>query len=141
MTRLCLVVCLSAGLLLSGCAEQGPQLGAVSGTVTLEGEPVEGATISFFPLFEGGQELRSAQKTDSSGFYEMQYSQDRKGVMLGNHQVQISTKDWEKQPDGSNKIIPERIPRHYFGPDSVLTFDVQEGENDASFELSKKKPK
>ena len=126
---------------LSGCDDAGPKLGTVAGTITLEGEPVEDAFVYFMPLFEGGKEAMCAQKTDASGHYEMQYSLERKGVLVGMHQVQVTTQDWEKQPDGSNKVIPERIPKWYFGPDSILEFDVKEGENVADFELSKKKPK
>ena len=127
--------------MVAGCSEAGPKIGTVSGTITLEGEPVQDAFVYFMPLFPEGKETMSAEKTDSSGFYEMRYDLERMGVLVGNHQVQVTTKDWEKQPDGSNKVIPERVPGWYFGPDSVLEFDVQEGENVADFELSKKKPK
>ena len=138
-----LFVMLTAASLLSatGCQESGPALGTVSGTITLEGEPVENAFVSFAPLFQGGTEAFCADKTDADGFYEMQYDTERMGVLVGKHQVQISTYDFEKQPDGSNKVIKERIPKHYIGPDSILEFDVQEGENDGSFDLSKKNPK
>jgi len=128
---------------LTGCGDPGPKLGIVTGKVTLGDEPLEGAAIEFQPLFPEGKIAYSTAKTDADGFFEMQYSIDRKGVLVGNHQVQISTQDWEKQPDGSNKVIPERVPKWYFGPDSILEFDVQEGDNSADFDLSdsKKKPK
>lgn len=124
-----------------GCSDPGPKLGTVTGTITLEGEPVEDAFVYFMPLFEGGKEAICKKKTDANGNYEMQYSLEREGVLVGKHQVQVTTKDWEKQEDGSNKVIKERIPGWYFGPDSILEFDVQEGENVANFDLSKKKPK
>ena len=130
-----------ASILLAGCSDPGPALGTVTGTITLEGEPVEGAFVYFMPLFEGGREAVCTQKTDASGSYEMMYSIDRKGVLVGKHQVQVTTEDWPKRPDGTNAHIPERIPRWYFGPDSVLEFDVKEGENVADFDLTKKKPK
>ncbi len=83
----------------------------------------------------------AVEKTDANGRYEMMYGVDKMGCLVGKHQVQISTQDYEKQPDGSNKTIKERIPRHYIGPDSILEFDVVEGENVADFDLTKKKPK
>ena len=132
-----LLVCVS----IVGCGDKGPPLGSVSGTVTLDGEPVEGAFVDFSPLFEGGLELRAAEKTGSDGYFEMQYDLERNGVPLGKYQVQISTQDWEKQEDGSNKVIPEKIPKHYVGIDSILEYEVVDGENVANFELTKKKPK
>lgn len=135
---------LTSGILtacLLGCGESGPKVGTVTGTVKLDGDPVEGAFVTFMPLFSDGTECQSAEKTDASGAFEMQYSIDKKGVLLGEHQVTISTKDFEKQPDGSNKTIPEEIPKWYYGPDSVLRFTVEEGENVADFDLTKKRPK
>lgn len=143
MTKLHPIVGLFIALLFFalGCGEKGPALGTVSGRVTLDGKPVEDAMVEFLPLFELGTECRSAKKTDSDGYFEMQYSLDRDGVLVGKHQVQISTRDSVKLPDGSNKEIPERIPRHYYGTDSILEFDVVDGVNVANFELTKKKPK
>lgn len=133
---------LGSGLLLCllGCGDSGPATGIVTGIVTLEGKPVEGAFVTFEPMFEEGTICESAEKTDAQGYYEMQYSAEKNGVLLGEHRVHISTADFEKQPDGSNKRIPERVPKFYFGPDTVLRFTVEEGENDGSFELTKKRP-
>ena len=138
LTIKCTLIAFVLFCLTTGCEESGPKLGTVSGTITLNDEPLENAAIEFHPLTSGKVVYG---KTDANGFYEMQYSTERKGVLLGKHQVQISTQDWEKQPDGSNKVIPERVPKWYFGPDAILEFDVQEGENTANFDLSKKKPK
>lgn len=126
----------------SGCGEKGPLLGTVSGTITLEGEPLEGAYIVFSPtsLAAGGTEVNAAEKTDANGYYEMQYGIESMGVPPGTYQVQISTADWIKQPDGSTKVVKDTVPRHYVGIDSILEFTVVEGENDASFDLSQKKP-
>lgn len=138
------IACILTTLVLAsvlGCADPGPKLGIVTGTITLSDKPLEGAAVEFHPLFPEGKVAYASAKTDANGFFEMQYSVERKGVLVGAHQVHISTQDWEKQPDGSNKVIPERVPKWYFGPDSILEFDVQEGENTADFDLTKKKPK
>lgn len=124
-----------------GCKEAGPAVGKVTGIVTLEGEPVEGAVVEFMPL-GSGRGSTGTQKTASDGFFEMQYTVDRKGALVGKHQVQISTGGWDKDVEtGAISKIKERIPAWYFGPTSVLEFDVKEGDNEANFELSKKKPK
>lgn len=125
---------------LVGCKDDGPKLGTVSGIVTLEGEPVEGALIEFMP--STGRGSISPQRTGSDGYYELQYVVDRKGALIGKHQVQITTSYDDKDVEtGVNTRIKERLPAWYSGPTSVLEFDVQEGENEANFELSKKKPK
>lgn len=126
---------------ISGCGDKGPKLGTVTGTITLEGNPVEGAFVQFLPLFEQGVEVQSEFKTDANGYYEVRYSVERLGAMLGNYRVQISTQDSEKDPEtGAIKAVPEKIPKHYVR-DSALEFEVQSGPNDATFDLSKKKPK
>ena len=138
MTRFQWACCVSLVfyVAVTGCKDKGPAVGTVTGTIKLEGEPVENAHVTFMPRFPGGTEV--ASKTDANGFYEMQYSLEKKGVLLGKHQVQISTRASLKNPDGSNREIKERMPRHYYGPDSILEFDVKEGENVANFDLSKK---
>ena len=140
-TRLGIVLITIALLPLFGCSDAGPKLGKVKGTVVLGGEPLEGASVEFHPLFPEAKVAYSTAMTDEQGSFEMQYGIDQMGVLVGNHQVQITTRRSEKQADGSNKEIKERVPPWYFGPDAILEFDVQEGENAAEFDLSKKKPK
>lgn len=142
MPNLCWAWCLIILCLFAvGCEKEGPPLGTVTGIVTLDGEPVENAFVTFMPLFQGGTESTGADKTDANGYYELQYDSDRMGALVGKHQVQISTQDWQKQPDGSNIVVKERIPSQYIGPDSILEFEVVEGKNEANFELTKKRPK
>ena len=94
-----------------GCKESGPAVGTVSGIVTLEGEPIEGALVEFMPLGPG-RGSSSTEKTASDGFFELQYTVDRKGALVGKHQVQISTGDWDKDVDtGAITKIKEKIPR------------------------------
>ena len=125
-------------VILLGCTPAGPELGSVSGIITMDREPVEGAYVTYLPLFAGGIELNCAQKTDATGHYEMQFSVDRNGVMLGEHRVLVSTLDDIKLTTGANQKIPERIPRIYVNEKSPLLLDVKAGKNDGSFDLSSK---
>jgi len=113
----------------------------VSGIITLDGEPVEGAYVSYLPLFPEGIELNAAAPTDAEGRYEMQYSIDRNGVLLGPHRVLVSTLDDIKMPDGRNKKIPERMPAIYVNEKSPLEITIVAGKNDGSFDLSSKPEK
>lgn len=119
-----------------GCGPSGPELGEVSGTITMDGKPVEGAYVTFLPMFPDGIEMYAEDKTGPDGKYVMQFSADRNGVMIGKHQILVSTMDDIKLPDGRNQKVPERIPRIYVNEKSPLEFDVQPGENIADFDLS-----
>ena len=81
---------LAIPLLLLGCGNSDqPELGAVSGTVTLNGAPLSHVEISFAP--ELGRP--SYGETDDKGKYELIYIRDTKGARIGKHKVSVhSTK-------------------------------------------------
>jgi len=58
------VVFCAVGLVLSGCGPKGPELAPVEGVVTLDGQPLEGATVLFHA--EGGGRP-STGTTDANG--------------------------------------------------------------------------
>src|SRR5690554_1146299 len=71
-----------------GCQRpDGPELATVSGIVTLDGEPLEAATVHFQP--KSGRP--SYGRTGENGQYVMGYSLERSGVTLGEHFVSIRT--------------------------------------------------
>lgn len=79
-----------------GCGGDGPATHPVSGVVTLDGTPVEGATVTFHPA---GSEGRSATgTTDASGKYELSTMARGDGAMLGSYRVTIAKYE---TPDGS----------------------------------------
>ena len=67
-----------------GCSD-APPLGKVSGTVTLDGDPVPKAVVAFQP--EGAPASRGV--TDSNGRYELIYQMDSSGAVFGPHRVII----------------------------------------------------
>jgi hypothetical protein len=72
---------------LSGCGPSGPEIGEVSGVVSMGGSPVPGASITFYPV-SGRQ---SFGKSDQDGRYTLEYAQDRPGAVTGQHRVKIMT--------------------------------------------------
>jgi len=83
---LCLLLCSHVlPALLIGCGSENP-LGrkAVSGSVKLDGEPLEQGTIEFHPMFEGG--VQSGGRI-VSGKYSIPAHE---GVILGKYRVSIS---------------------------------------------------
>lgn len=118
----------------SGC---GGGTASVSGVVTLDGKPVEGASVSFAPVSgDGGGIGGSYGKTDAQGRYELRtVVGDRSGAAPGKHKVTISlSKPDPKNPEGAEKNL---IPAKY-NTKSDLTFEVPTGGTDkADFTLTK----
>lgn len=100
-------------VLAAGCgSSDGPDLVTVEGTVTMDGKPLPDATVIFQPK-EGGRP--SFATTNEEGEYELQYSPDSGGVMLGEHVVSISTYR-EGYNDGNDEYHPpvaEMVPAEY----------------------------
>lgn len=128
-----LFVLLGAAALAAGGCGGGPA--AVSGVVTLDGKPVEGATVSFSP--EGaGTVGGSTGKTGPDGRYTLRtVTADKPGAAPGKHKVTISLSRTDaKNPDGA---VTDAIPAKY-NTKSELTFDVPSGGTDkADFALTK----
>jgi hypothetical protein len=126
-----LVAVLAVVGLITGCnSERLPRLGKVTGTVTLEGQPVADAQV----MFEGANpgEPPSIGKTDASGKYELYYSRGHKGATIGEHVVYIST--YEPATDDNPQVKKEAIPIKYNGK-SELKSAVKRGSNKIDFQL------
>jgi hypothetical protein len=118
-------------VLLTACnPEKLPGLGRVTGTVTVDGQPVASATVTF----DGAQpgEPPSLGQTDASGKYELYYSRGHKGATIGEHVVRISTYGGTASDEGEAQ--KETIPARY-NAKSELKADVKRGSNNHNFEL------
>ena len=102
---------------LVGC-DGGTPLGSVTGRVTYNGEPLDCAMIEFVPVQEGRQ---SVGYTDESGRYALQYTLQRKGALLGRHQVRVKV-----YPEPGSPLI--HVPAEY-GSKSQVEFEVKPGAN------------
>ena len=130
-----IILAITCSLALAGCGQgEFPDLGAVEGTVTLDGAPLEGARVKFRP--ESGR--ASFAKTDQQGHYTLTYLRDVAGAKTGKHRVIISTYREGEVFDETSGVpiptIPERVPAKY-NRDSILTADVQPGGNVCDFDL------
>ena len=104
-----------------GCFDQGdrPDIGEVTGVITLDGEPLADASIAFTQ--EGFRP--SVGHTNSEGRYELIYIRDIKGAAVGTHLVRI--RQFSKQG-----LVPAR-----YDTESELTREVKPGENVINFDL------
>lgn len=91
---------------ISGCGGD-MDVAPVSGTVTLDGQPLDRASVLFEP--ENGRP--SYGVTDGRGRYRLLYTRDQDGAEVGECRVKISTL---MQPEGPSAPKPaERVPQRY----------------------------
>lgn len=133
MTKKWKVGAASAALALmcaTGCGRKDlPELAPVDGTVTLDGQPLPGVLVSFYPK-EGGRP--GTGETDEEGYYELTYVYGEEGTKLGPNRVEVTT-IW---PDGEpGEGEEDKVPAQYQGMESTLSFDVKESDNTFPIEL------
>jgi len=117
-------------LALAFCIGCGGNLGKVSGTVSLDGEPVEGALVTFEPQAGGRM---SYGRTDTSGNYTLVYTNEEDGAEIGKHRVIIEGKA-DGDPDQGIVNRAEYIPAEY-NSQSTLTAEVSGGKQTHDFKL------
>ena len=129
----------------AGC---GPRPGTdptanVTGTVTLDGQPIERVSVAFMP--ESGRPASGL--TDASGNFELSTFDTGDGAVLGKHKVVLSEQisDITPAPDDPNfatwKRPKPRFPKLYSDPQRTpFTVEVteEEDENVFQFDMSTK---
>jgi hypothetical protein len=128
---------IAAGVLLlillvsRGCHDEYPPLGVVTGRVTLDGEPVANAVVSFAlqnAQPKDGIYVRPAMaQTDDDGWYTISYSPSRAGAPVGVNDVMVI-------PDDSTR---PKTPGRYAKPGQI-TVDVKAGSNRFDLALTRK---
>lgn len=132
-----------------GCSDSTKpyKTAAVSGRVTLDGQPLAGARVMFQPEHTPQAGLLSGPEahgaTDATGNYSLTTVFKDKGATLGRNRVMISTRRQERppnNPDGPVKeTAPEKVPNKYFTEKAPLYFDVPAGgTSSANFDLTRK---
>jgi hypothetical protein len=116
-----LVVFVSSGLatVLSGCG--GPKLVPVSGTVTIDGQPLTGGYIFVMP-----KDARAAGgKIDSQGRFTLTTTDEGDGCKPGTHAVTVTAKE-HLSPTRVKHLIPPK----YAQPDTSETTVTIDGPTD-----------
>jgi hypothetical protein len=149
--RVLLTLLLTGAGLCLGCNRKPGVEGvvAVSGTVTYQGKPVEGANVMFAPQ---NPEARSASgRTDASGRFQLTTLQSGDGAVCGAYKVAISkvqvenpmtadeARAWFEKNGGPPEPgnVKNELPEDYKDAGkSGLTAEVTDGgANDFTFEL------
>ena len=133
-------------ILMPGCGpSDGVDLGAVTGTVTFDGQPLPNASVSFHPQSGRG----SFGTTDEAGSYKLTYMKGREGATVGKHKVTITSKVWaepsrtvdhqtsakDKRSAGS-RGREELLPAKYrLKEETILSAEIESGSNELNFDL------
>lgn len=123
----------------SGSPGDMPEIGLVSGIVTIDGVPKAGLNVTFQP--EGGRP--AIGQTDSDGRYELTYSREAQGSKIGKNLVTISTpepsQDDDSVPTEEQEQFVDPIPEKYNAlaienPD--MTVEVKPGTNEFNWNVA-----
>src|SRR5262245_27878190 len=88
---------LAAALVLGGAGCGGGGLVTVKGTVTLDGQPVPHAAVTFIPKEGKGQQASGV--TDASGAFRLETSKPGDGVMPGEYRVIVQYREGLSEGD------------------------------------------
>ena len=131
--RLTRVLALGGGAFLAGCgAESGPELAYVTGVVTLDNQPLANAHIVFQPV--GDNASPSVADTTHEGEFELSFTRNRQGAMIGEHHVRITTETVLTDDSGQETVVPERLPASYH-QQSQRRYQIEPGDNHFKIEL------
>lgn len=123
----------------AGCARDGySELGLVpvTGTVTLDGQPLAGAQVSF----EGEDKRTAIGTTDSAGHYRLMYDSEKAGTTPGQKIVRITQANVEVEGGGASEgtaAAKEPVPARY-NVQSELKANVAAGQANFEFTLKSK---
>lgn len=115
-----------------GCGGNDLELATVSGTVLMDGIPVQCVFVIFKP--EGLPE--SMAVTDRDGYFELQYNIKREGAPLGKHDVRLMTVAGDEVAEFRDRFHgkPTQFPEKYTR--TFETVEVVSGHNEFLFELT-----
>lgn len=109
-----------------------PPLARVTGTVTLDGQPLPGASVLFQPVFDSPTAnthiAGSIGITDKQGHFDLQYVEGVRGAAIGKHLIQIRA---------TNAAGVEIVPAKY-NYNTQLGFEVTTASKPADFALLSK---
>jgi hypothetical protein len=129
-----LAALLTATLVAGGC---GSSVSTVSGSVTVDGKPLEKGTISYVPADSNGSPVTAEV---AGGKYEVLVSAGKKFVQISAPVVVGKRKQYEGPDAPYDEFTDESLPEKY-NSKTTLTFDVQPGKNSKDWAVESKPKK
>ena len=149
-TLFCLITCFFS-VFLTGCGDKEKPLKVefVQGVVTFDGEPVVGASISFFPVVGGGSTETAGGFSNASGVYRLtsMNGTPEKGAVAGEYLIVVEKYSTEtiyppgrqNDPDAPTEAVTTHfLPAVYREATTTpLTATVNKGTNTINLELKR----
>jgi len=112
-----LLACLVVGIV-AGCSSGRPKTYQVSGTVTMKGQPVDGATVVFVPP-DGSSNQAATGITDASGHFKLSTFTSDDGAQEGEYRIKVSKFNVKKptKEEQDRYISMEEERKMQFGDD------------------------
>jgi hypothetical protein len=144
---------LSLGLLsLAGCGSGGdewtakrPKVYPASGVVTLDGKPLEGATVQYMSQ---SHDLAAAGTTDAAGHFQLTTYDANDGAVDGPHKVVVKKTAYEEKKtkfdspqEPSVALMPKELLPPKYANSTTTPIEVTvstEGPNEATIEVKTK---
>jgi hypothetical protein len=126
------------GLAASGCGGKGPTIAPVSGLVTMNGQPLANATVTFQPMRSQDKDPGpgSYGKTDLNGRFTLRLvGSDRPGAVVGKHRVAITSGAAADTTNDRAPATKEGIPARYNTKSRLETEVGPGGTEEANFPL------
>lgn len=131
-------------LFAAGCRpQQEKEVAPVSGTVKLDGKPLENVKVFFVPVSrgkDGKQGPIAFAVTDDKGHFTLAHQDDGIGAAIGRNQVWLTTRRVERKKDSEGEFqtvetTEELIPPKYNKLTELVVDVPKDGMNNADFDL------
>lgn len=125
MNRLMILGGLVVTCVIVGCGSDVPSTVPVTGTVTLDGKPVEGATVNFLSK---DTNIAASGKTDAEGKFAMKTlvgSKSVDGVVVGNHGVAVVKTEAETAGDAPDDLEATKQMMEQMAENPAITSDFK----------------
>ena len=126
---------------ITGCNDGRFTFAPVSGTVTVDGEPLDRAYVSYDPIAtaeDGIAGPSSYGRTDSEGRYTLKTTGDHQGAVVATHRVSIRSRLTEARGEDEDSVViirKEILPEHYHRSTELRMEVPIDGTDQANFEL------
>jgi hypothetical protein len=130
----------AAGMLLLASCGPTLEFGEVDGEVTLDGKPLIGAIVRFYPISDQRNQLPFATgTTDRKGRYSLARDDGKPGALVGQNRVVVKWPSRDMRKEGEPSGPPPEIPVDYtVVTKSPLNYEVKSGTQTINLRLSGK---
>jgi hypothetical protein len=104
-------ILLTASVGMAGCGDKAKPV-KVNGTVTLDGKPLPGATITFLPAGEGGRSASGLSGTDGS--FDLTTYKPGDGALAGDYKITVQVLEGDKSNRGQDPMEMDPKAREGF---------------------------